>query len=51
MTLRVRIFACECVETLDFAAPFEVFTTASRAERTARQMDYAWISSSNSPSA
>ena len=118
MTLRVRILAYDGVEALDFAGPFEVFTTASRvgqrmnagtpapfevasvalarsgqpvqaraglrlladhdlatspeaevlivpggvvdapiaagralAERTARQMDYAWNSGSSNPSA
>jgi transcriptional regulator GlxA family with amidase domain len=30
MTLRVRILAYDGVEALDFAGPFEVFTTASR---------------------
>ncbi|SDI65170.1 DJ-1/PfpI family protein [Variovorax sp. OV700] len=33
MTLRVRILAYEGVEALDFAGPFEVFTTASRVSR------------------
>lgn len=30
MTLRVRILAFDGIEALDFAGPFEVFTTASR---------------------
>jgi len=33
MTLRVRILAYDGVEALDFAGPFEVFTTASRVSR------------------
>ncbi|MDQ0587059.1 DJ-1/PfpI family protein [Variovorax paradoxus] len=33
MTLRVRILAYDGVEALDFAGPFEVFTTASRVNR------------------
>jgi transcriptional regulator GlxA family with amidase domain len=33
MTLRVRILAFDGVEALDFAGPFEVFTTASRVSR------------------
>ena len=70
--LRITILAFDGMEALDFAGPFEVFTTAARmhqrlqaqaqsqaqawcavrcvarlggmalAERTARQMDFAW---------
>lgn len=54
---RVALLAFDSMEALDFAGPFEVFTTASREARmavslgwngtalaraTAHQMDYVW---------